>query len=163
MHPFAHNIICKSLQETHPHNITDVALCIALDVNLSIDLRSLPIRTPNGNLLLFRITSLNQDINLVILKRDIDFLRNLALQTHQVMIALLHHILGYLIWHHRSRCVLLLGVGKYPNLIEALFLYKGTKSLIVRVRLPRKTNNKRRANRHSRNVLTQFFYQFLHS
>ena len=72
------------------------------------------------------------------------------------MVPLLHDLLGHLLTHERCRRVLLLGVSKDAELIEPLCLNKIAQRLIMRVRLPGKSNDKRRANRHARDALTQF-------
>ena len=96
------------------------------------------------------------------LQPDIDLLGDLTLETHEVMVTLLHHLFGNLLPHCCSGSVLLLGVGKDSHLIESLLLHKATQRLILGVGLPREANDECRANRDSRDACPQLCDQLLH-
>ena len=99
----------------------------------------------------------------MVFETNIDFLGDLALQAHKIMVALLHDFLGNLLCHHGCRCIFLLRIGEDPNFVKPLCFDKGAKRLIVRVRLAGKSDNKCRSDGHPGDTLTQLLNQFLHT
>ena len=86
----------------------------------------------------------------------IGFFGNLTLKAHEIMIALLHDVLGHLSAHSGGRRSFFLGIGEYPHLIEALLFQKAPQGLILGVCLSRETYNKSGTNDRLGNTSANF-------
>ena len=78
------------------------------------------------------------------------------------MIALLHDFLRYLIRHIVGRRAFLTRVSEYTHFVEAHFFEEVAQRLVLGIRLARKTNEERRADRHAWDTFAQFMNELAH-
>ena len=81
------------------------------------------------------------------MRATVDFARNLLLQAHQAVEALLRHIFGHLIGHGGRGRAFLGGIGERAEPVEPRFLNEVEHALEIVLRLRREADDHRRAQR----------------
>ena len=149
------------MQYPHPDNIARLAFRVAFYVNLPVDFRRFSPRTSIGDIFTFLAAPFHQNLHHPAFQRPIDFFGDFALDAHQIMVPLLNDGLRQLPAHLGGRGSLLPRIGEDPDPLKALFFDETPQRLILRIRFPGKTDDKRRTNHRLWDTGANFIQQDL--